>query len=216
MFAKRQIFLLSALVSTLCLGSLTQAFAQSRTDNLIDGWAVDGAIDGQDRVYSQLETGNSTVLLIEKKSPYQADKFLQVFRHFSATALRGKRIRMTRDIETTVIDAGVPTAGMPRPVVITRVQCNWPGTDMRSISLSFHQVGDDGARKQGSSEFVVPSEARECTLGFATAFPLRVAVRNIKYEEVNVIPSEITKVFPLPESSADLPALEISLPAAAK
>lgn len=215
MFAKRPIFLLSALVSALCLGSLTQAFAQSRHDNLIDGWAVDGAIDGQDRVYSQLESGYSTVLLIEKKSPYQADKFLQVFRHFSAATLRGKRIRMTHDIETTLLDADLPTAGKPGPVVINRVQCNWPGSAMRNISSSFHQV-KYGVRKQASIEFVVPSEARECTLGFATAFPMRVALRNIKYEEVNVAQSEIIKVFPLPESSDDLPALEISPPAAAK
>lgn len=226
MFTTRPIFLLTALLSALCVGSASQAFAETPTGNLIDGWAVAGAIDGQDSVDSQLDIDNSIVLLVEKKSPYQADKFLQVFRHFSATTLRGKRIRMTHEIETTVSDEGVPMEGMPkegvpkegisRRVFITRVQCDWPGQTTRSIYAAFPLVKVGEEKKKGSAEFMIPSAARECTLGFATAFPLRAVIKNIKFEEIKALPPEKPEQFPLPVSSADLPALEISLPAADK
>ncbi|MEO7493539.1 MAG: hypothetical protein ABIT83_15595, partial [Massilia sp.] len=158
--------------------------------------------------------GESPVLKIEKTSPFEADKFLQVYKHFAGQSLQGKRIRMTFEHQTQTKVVGAATADEPAMAVVTRVQCFLPQFGMRSIYASYRQTRDIAAhpvKVKSNVEFVVPTMAQQCTLGFALTRPLEMVVSNIKFEEIK-LPLPVVIDFALPTSPSDLPTLELSPP----
>lgn len=219
MFAKSPHLLLTAMLGALCLGGAGPATAQSQTVKLADGWAYDGAVDHVDRVDLQPYRDASPVLTIEKKSPFEADKFLQVYRHFSALGLAGKRIRMKYEIQTQVKDPVAAGADAPRRMIVTRIQCNTDGVSQRSIFATYVAATEDSVKRKWptGADFAVPARATECTLGFAVARPLELVISNITFEEVKTTPAATPSVeFPLPASTSDLPTLDLAPPAPAK
>lgn len=205
-------FVLTVLLAALSAGCSTESLVRAPAEPLPDGWKFDGAVEGRDHVQSKLGTNGAPVIVIEKKSYYQPDKFLQVYRHFSTETLRGKRIGMKYGIAMRMNDPGMPTRDLPKGVLVTRVQCNLPIVGPRSIYTSRSPLRDDDAetRWMGGFEFNIPSDAIDCTLGFEIDRPLTMMVGDMRFEEVKTFPGAKPEGFPLPASSAGLPALDLS------
>jgi hypothetical protein len=218
MYVKSKQFIMTVLLGALSVGCSSRALVQSPADLLPDGWKFDGAVEGRDHVRSRQGTNGSPIIVIEKKSYYQADKFLQVYRHFSTENLRGKRIAAKYGVAMKLNDAGVPTRDLPKGVIVTRVQCNVPLVGPRSIYVARMPITEDDAERRwmGGFEFNVPSDALDCTLGFEIDRPMLMMIGDMKFEEVKAIPAAKPGGFPLPASSSGLPALELSPPDAGK
>lgn len=179
----------------------------------VAGWNVNGLAEGIDTVEGPKNVaGDETLLLIDKKSPYQATQVLQVFKSFDATAWRGKRVHIAYTVDTTLtIDTQASDNVLPQ--LGTRIQCE------KSNSSSMRPIGKGRSRSVNASlEFSVPKDATVCGFGFYLLKPAKVELKSLKFSEVVGGPGapnftmEGRQLFPFPTPGTALPELEVKPP----
>lgn len=205
-------FNFTRLLGACALVGLTSLPGWAQTSTSPNGWNAIGLVEGQDTVESQKPAaGEDAVLVIEKKSPYQAGQALQVFKSFAATAWRGKRISISYSLDTlSAIDTRQEDGILPQ--VQIRIQCE-------KASRSSRYTISKGMSKfpSLSLELEVPKDAAVCGFGFSILKPMKITVKKLQFAESFTPPPAPTmegqQLFPSPKPGTALPELEVAKPA---
>lgn len=190
---------------TLIAGAIAFAvplvFVSSAAIKVVDDWNIKGLQEGLDVAVMQPLPHGSPVLRIEKKSAYQAGRFLYVFKNFSGAAWRARRIRMRYDIEAR----GTAEQADSEPVLVRiSMQCG------QYSDSTFETRRSLDGKPAHFLDFKVPDDAGACSFGFTTAIATSLLVNGVHFEAADPAPPDNEFAFPLPTAVTASPTLETS------